>query len=424
MTELARLDAIASNQAKASFVASISHELRSPLHGILGNLQFLQESPLDSFQIAMLGSMAACGRTLLDTLNHVLDYAKLPEVKRNASTIRLKDTKTILLSSKPLRNRQLGYSHSQEVAFDLAQATEEVVEAVFAGQAYGVFSDAFKEGLKDSSDATPDKRKDCFIVLNIAQEDDWDFVVPPGSWRRIVMNIFGNALKYTDSGQISISLRASERRNDVNTPRNIVLTITDSGSGMSPQFLANKVFQPFSQENPHATGTGLGLSIVRQMIESIGGKVEINSDTDWGTKTTVKLPLARAERGKAKSPEWSRFSAALPRLMGRRICLLRTEYPPNATTLNRFADNLASTLTDWLKMEVVQTSEWEGHDADFVICPEPSFDYLTTIRRQRATGTNAPVTIFIAMDALEASTLRSDARIVSKESVVEIMTQP
>jgi CheY-like chemotaxis protein len=75
-------------------------------------------------------------------------------------------------------------------------------------------------------------------------------------------------------------------------------------------------------------------------------------------------------------------------------------------------------------VEVVKTTEWEGHHADIVICPELSFDYLRAIRKQRANGQRAPVTIFVGMDALEAATLRSDVRVTNRESVVEIITQP
>ena len=68
MRELSRLDALALNQAKTTFVASISHELRSPLHGILGTLEFIKDTPLDSFQTSMFNSLNACAQTLLDTM--------------------------------------------------------------------------------------------------------------------------------------------------------------------------------------------------------------------------------------------------------------------------------------------------------------------------------------------------------------------
>ncbi|KAI4950397.1 hypothetical protein J4E91_004279 [Alternaria rosae] len=202
---------------------------------------------------------------------------------------------------------------------------------------------------------------------------------------------------------------------------------------MSSSFLANRLFQPFSQENPHAPGTGLGMSIVRQIIDTNGGKVEVSSDPKIGTKLIVKLALNKSEIPGAITTERAQFLSYLPRLEGRRICILRKkiERPAEDTSLSktdegllRFTNALVYTLETHLKMEVVKTNEWEGHDADMVICPELSFDYLATIRKRRPNGQRAPVTIFVGMDALEAATLRSDVRVTNRESVVEIITQP
>jgi hypothetical protein len=357
----------------------------------------------------------------------------------------MKDIKTLRISSKPVKSKRAVSAMLHDGAFDLAMATEEVVEAVFAGQSWEAISSNQEDGSfsplggstsfdrRPSAEATR-MRKNCFIVLDIHPEQDWVYALAPGSWRRIVMNIFGNALKYTATGRIQIKLRAPERHRNDGGLSHIVLTITDSGSGISPQFLANKLFQPFSQENPHAPGTGLGLSIVRQIIETVGGKVEINSDVSSGTKITVKLALDRPKDYPADNSQRSQFLELLPRLKGRRICILHketstaedelTDIPQNDAGLANFTESLSSTLTEWLKMEVVHSHEWTRNDTDLVICPEVSFDYLTAIRRRRPKCGKAPVTIFVAMDGLEAATLRQDARISNKESVVEIMTQP
>ena len=119
------------SQAKSTFISSISHELRSPLHGILGTLEFIKDTPLDSFQTSMMNSLHACGTTLLDTINHLMDYAKISEEKKIVSSKKLKNENTIRLSSKPLKSRRRKVS-----AFDLGIATEEVVEAVLSGSSY------------------------------------------------------------------------------------------------------------------------------------------------------------------------------------------------------------------------------------------------------------------------------------------------
>lgn len=187
-----------------------------------------------------------------------------------------------------------------------------------------------------------------------------------------------------------------------------------------------------------AAGTGLGLSIVRQIIETNGGKIEVNSEPSIGTKITVKLALNKPEISpeaalRQNPSQRSHFLSYISRLQGRSVSILRKQldYPADVSVvsqiaegLDRFTNVLANTLEKHLRMTVVRTTEWTGHGSDIVIVPELSFDYLRSIRRSRINGEKAPVTIFIAMDALEAATLRSDWRVKSKESVVEIMTQP
>ncbi|KAL5375022.1 hypothetical protein DPSP01_011512 [Paraphaeosphaeria sporulosa] len=441
MRELSRLDALASHQQKTTFVASISHELRSPLHGILGTLEFIKDTKLDSFQISMLNSLHSCGQTLLDTINQVMDYAKSNEAGKTVSSRRLKNSNTIRLSSKPLKTRKI-----KQPSFDLRLATEEVVEAVFSGSLYipvldpnesvttpptePEFNPVLNEELPTSSN-----RKQCYIVLDLAQDDDWVRCFPVGAWKRIVMNLFGNAIKYTESGHIQVSLRSSESKDSDKgeATSTITLTIKDSGAGMSPSFLANKAFQPFSQENSHSSGVGLGLSIVRQIIETSGGKMEVSSEPSVGTTFIVKLSLTKPTDPPPPLPKITEYLPAVARLAGRRVCILhRKHHSPSETSdsfgnsvgLGRFTDALKNTLETHFKMQVVQTEDWSGHEADIVICPEPSFEYLDTIRRWRVNNERAPVTVFVAMDALEAATFRSDVRVDNKESVVEIMTQP
>jgi signal transduction histidine kinase len=174
-----------------------------------------------------------------------MEHAEIGEASKSVSSRRLKSRHTVRLSSKPLKNRRSGSE-----AFDLSSATEEVIEAVFSGSSYVPVSSAMSSSAPlQSHPHQPKTRKTCYVVLDVAPEDDWVYCFPVGSWRRIVMNVFGNAIKYTDSGHVHVSLRASEGSRATGAPTTVILTITDSGIGMSPQFLANKAFQPFSQEN-------------------------------------------------------------------------------------------------------------------------------------------------------------------------------
>lgn len=176
------------------------------------------------------------------------------------------------------------------------------------------------------------------------------------------------------------------------------------------------------------------MSIVRQIIETNGGKIEVSSDHTFGTKITVKLSLIRPEALQTALPQRDEYLSWLPRFKGRKVCILHraqadqdvVDEPQNAEGLAKFTRALTTTLTDHLKMEVIQTTEWKNNNCDIVICPEPSFDYLASLRDRRAEfrASKASVTIFVALDVLEAATLRSDVRVTNKESVVEILTQP
>ncbi|KAJ4302972.1 hypothetical protein N0V90_001863 [Kalmusia sp. IMI 367209] len=381
---------------------------------LISTLEFIKDTALDSFQSSMLNSLHSCGQTLLDTINQVMDYSKSNETGKTVSSRKLKSSNTLRLSSKPLKTRKIKQS-----AFDLSMATEEVVEAVFSGCLYipilgsdeSVASSSAPEDDPMFTVEPSSNRKTCYIVLEIAEENDWIRCFPVGAWKRIVMNLFGNAVKYTQSGHIHVSLRVNDSPQDQDNTTTITLTIKDSGTGMSPSFLANHAFQPFSQENPHSPGVGLGLSIVRQIIETSGGKMEVSSEPAIGTNFTVKLALTKPDVPQSPVLRKTEFLVAVSRLSGRRICILHKKHISPSESSEAFGN-------------MVQTEEWTGHDADFVICPEPSFEYLEAIRRWRVNAERAPVTIFVAMDALEAATFRSDVRVQNKESVVEIMTQP
>lgn len=131
MAEISRLNALLSSQLKNSFLSSISHELRSPLHGVLASVEFLQDTPLTAFQQEMTSIIGSCGRTLLDTLNHVLDYAKL----RRPTTHRGEGTKSRSRSRRARRgSASAGMPSSHKAtSVDLRVLTEEVLEGVYAG---------------------------------------------------------------------------------------------------------------------------------------------------------------------------------------------------------------------------------------------------------------------------------------------------
>ncbi|CAP92427.1 Pc13g13580 [Penicillium rubens Wisconsin 54-1255] len=238
MTEYSRVESVIADRQKGDFISSISHELRSPLHGVLAAAEFFGNTTLDQFQYTLLDTINACGRTLLDTMNQVLDFSKIMSLERHKKT--------------------------------------------------------FRRGKDPWKPKPSEDRVD--IVVDIA-DNDWMYKVPPGSLRRLIMNMFGNALKYTKTGRISVHMDLTERSKGRSRRQGledmVTLTISDTGKGISKEYLRKHLFTPFSQEDPLSVGTGLGLSIVRGIVKTLNGKIHVRSRQGEGTIVKVSLPLER-----------------------------------------------------------------------------------------------------------------------------------
>jgi signal transduction histidine kinase len=307
MAEVARLDTMAADQAKSDFISSISHELRSPLHGILASVEFLQDTGVDLFQNSMIDTIERCGRTLLDTIQHVLDFAKI----NNFTKPKGNTTKNERSSHQKPNARKMGLS----VDIDISVVTEDVIDAVYAGYEFhgnsslGVADEASgfpSEGLRRSndSDTVPDqppdqpvlKKERLAIIMDIDWRSNWTFNTQSGALRRVLMNLFGNALKYTDAGWVKVSLQSKDIKPVKSQSQQSIVTITisDSGRGISQEFLHSQLYTPFSQENSLNPGTGLGLSIVLQIVRSLGGTIDVHSELGVGTEVKVSLTLNQA----------------------------------------------------------------------------------------------------------------------------------
>lgn len=198
---------------------------------------------------------------------------------------------------------------------DISILCEEVVESVFAGHVFQHSTAQSFDRVPNSSDKMSDARKfisssdqmmgpqkmlssGVAVILDV-EPYNYHFITQPGALRRLIMNLLGNALKYTSHGYVNISLTAKENEDfqapgvsspgNENIPRSIIcLTVRDTGKGISPEFLRSKLFMPFAQENSLSSGTGLGLSIVRKIVSLLEGEITIDSEVGRGTR---KLPL-------------------------------------------------------------------------------------------------------------------------------------
>lgn len=138
-SSVSRLASIAADRQKGDFIGSISHELRSPLHGILASAEFLSEAESDAFQISLVDTISSCGRTLLDTINHILDFSKINTFERNWHNARKPGFRSKRITrGTSSANKEAPPLMNIYAITDLAAVTEEVVEGVYVGQVFQV----------------------------------------------------------------------------------------------------------------------------------------------------------------------------------------------------------------------------------------------------------------------------------------------
>ncbi|CAN8105451.1 unnamed protein product [Discula destructiva] len=451
MSETYRLEATMANKAKADVLSSISHELRSPLHGVILGVELLHDTTLDIFQGDILHTVETCGRTLLDTVDHLLDFAKINKYKESEKQQRKQGIRGMSRKDRSSTSIEDGMkSLVADVRLDVL--AEEVLESVAAGSTFQRMSidqlvrrdkahiDRKSNRHLDSLQAVDElgaaqlhlqlQPRNVAVYLDIDPNYPWKFSVTPGSLRRILMNLFGNSLKYTREGTIKVSLTQEPMAKKGRTRRRVVkITVADTGQGISEDFLRNELFKPFSQEDSLAPGTGLGLSLVKQIVSTLGGTISIQSGVNIGTKITVALPLIPVE---AASPftvvsvtdEDRAFDAHVRGLKGLRISLHGfSTHTVSGLSDNKFHDFDDYALTesicrDWLGMEVVSasTGKIKGSPVpDVLLCTEAGLDKVESSR---------PPTVVVCPNTLVAHHKATSNANLGSQGAIEFVSQP
>ncbi|KAI1036220.1 hypothetical protein LB504_011536 [Fusarium proliferatum] len=309
-SEAFQIKTLAADKAKSDILGSISHELRSPLHGITLGLELLNDSGLGAAQQNIAHLIGTCCRTLLDTTEHLLDFTKVNQ-SLGSDTIDDGRSEESTISTAHSNREQI---LNQTVHLD--QIAEDAVESVYAGHSYQHVSIAHifsPFNSRTSADVSALRRMDSIEAAEAKAIDQrnrpqdgvvsvfllydptlpWSFQTRAGAIRRIIMNLFGNSLKYTSQGFIRVTMSQSQLKDATRGDRMIELVVEDTGRGISEDFLRNNVFKPFSQEDQLSSGTGLGLSFVQRMTYQLGGTISISSQIDVGTKVTVSIPMVQ-----------------------------------------------------------------------------------------------------------------------------------
>ncbi|KZF25695.1 hypothetical protein L228DRAFT_280918 [Xylona heveae TC161] len=391
MAEVHRLGAEYAERAKSDMLSSLSHELRSPLHGVCGTAELLSDTLMDVSQQSMVHTIESCANTLLDTIDHLLEYSGINQLRKSTSRAsaghgdRHSPRGGMRTGAdNTLQDTMDGSKHLPFVQLDAI--LEEVAESVFAGYAYlhGSMSTLRETAPPGSFVSRNRKESDSSsgpvrIILDIRRAMDWRLLTHPGKWRRILMDIFGNALKFTSGGYIFIMLDASPIKNPQHvvgkpTEYQVTMTVKDTGSGMEQAYLDNDLFAAFSQENTLSAGNGLGLHVTQQTISSLGGEIQVNSRKDFGTEVVTRVNLwHQPDLAPPNSPdEMSVTTAARELTRGKTIGILVLRDSEVDKTL---CSSLEALCRDWFDMVVhtARSSEALGH-YDYYIATREDLD--------------------------------------------------
>ncbi len=241
--DLVAQEAEKANQAKSRYLAHMNHEIRTPLNGFVGFLQLMEDTQLDENQQDFMHHMKLSTNHMLSIINNVLDMAKIEAGEMQLTNQVFSLGEEIQIALAPL------HSLARQNDIDLL--------------------------------VTMDK--------NLPQQVEGD----PDRLRQIAINLGGNAVKFTQEGQVHIAVKCVETTEKQHT---LQLTVEDTGSGMTRETL-DKMFLPFYQADDgsklQSKGTGLGMTITRELVELMGGDIQVDSTLGKGTRIQVRLMLGK-----------------------------------------------------------------------------------------------------------------------------------
>ncbi len=368
----AKAAAESASRTKSDFLASMSHEIRTPMNAVMGIADLLAKTTLTPEQDKYVQIFRRSGDNLLNLINDILDLSKV-----EASQLDLERT-----------------------GFSLSDHLERVIETV----------------------APRAQEKGLTLVCEIAPSVNNDLVGDPTRLRQVLLNLLGNAIKFTETGQVSLKV---EPDGDRAVPTALRFTVSDTGIGIANDKLG-RIFERFTQADSSTTrrfgGSGLGLTICKRLTELMGGRIWVESEVDKGSVFAFAVPFevwAAANRPVVKPVDAGR-ETPLPALR----LLMAEDSHDNCTIALAYLEDTPY-LIDVAETGVIACEMFKAGNYDLVLMDRqmPVMDGLTatrTIRAWEKANGRSPTPII----ALTASALKGDRETCLGAGCTAYLTKP
>lgn len=365
-----------SARAKGIFLATMSHELRTPMNGVLGCTQLLQDTSLTDAQRQLLQTMHRSAEALLVLVNDILDFSKIEAGKMSLEAADV---------------------HLRSLIDDVLTLVSELAK---------------KKALELTVDVAPD------VPDNLRGD--------PVRLRQILFNLVGNAIKFTESGRVAVSVTLQQAPSHL--PESILLgwRITDTGIGMTEE-QQTRLFQAYSQAEASTArkfgGTGLGLMICRQLVELMGGEIAVESQAGKGATfryTTLVLPTIQREQ---VQPVVTTASKPASKSGSLKRILVADDNEINQMVACKFLQKLGFEVEIARNgREAVEAASRTSYDAILMDCEMPEMDGYDATRaiRQRETGQNRHIPVI----ALTGHASVDDERVCVDAGMDAVLTKP
>ena len=370
----AKADAERANAAKSEFLANMSHEIRTPMNGIMGMTELALDISQNDVQRRYLSTVQSSAKSLLSILNEILDFSKI----------------------------EAGQLQLEVVDFNLRDLVQDALATL--------------EARLDS--------KGLYLRCNIHPELPANFLGDPGRIRQVLLNLCDNAIKFTASGGLTVTLEPMESEGALT---GVLFQIADTGTGI-PLAKQDVIFEAFSQADASTTrqygGTGLGLTICASLVALMGGRIGVESQPGQGSTFSFSVRLEAVVGGKSEPVEVVPVSSVLNAGAPQRSLnvLLVEDHPVNqllaSTLLKKWGHKVTIAENGQLAVDIFKSEAWDIVLMDMQMPVMGGLEATLRIRSMESDGKRVPII------AVTASAMESDREATRHAGMDDHLAKP